>query len=191
MKVVLGLGNPGPKYAVTRHNVGWMVLDHLADVWRFEGWRRDGDSFTASGLIGTTPVRLVKPQTYYNLTGQALKPFLRRAGFDATRDLLAIGDDVNLPVGTFRFRASGSSGGSNGLRSIEGTLGHQQYARLRVGIAPNDEHRRIGDLADFVLSPLGKLDAQDIQALYPRIVRTVERWLSDGPEAAVVEAGRN
>ena len=97
MKVILGLGNPGKEYEATRHNVGWWVLDHLADVWRFDGWRRDGD---------------------------ALRPFLRRPFWAPMTDLLVVCDDVALPVGTFRIRPQGSAGGSNGLKSIEATLRH-------------------------------------------------------------------
>ena len=125
MKVILGLGNPGERYEATRHNVGWWVLDHLADVWRFDGWRPDGDAITATGQVGPHKVRLVKPQTYYNLSGAALRPFLRRPFWAPMTDLLVVCDDVALPVGRFRLRPKGSAGGSNGLRSIERTLATQ------------------------------------------------------------------
>ena len=81
MKIVMGLGNPGPEYERTRHNVGWWVVDHLADVWRFEGWKKDRDSRVASGSVSDRRVRLLKPQTYMNLSGAALRPYLRREGF--------------------------------------------------------------------------------------------------------------
>src|SRR4029077_17453353 len=134
MKVIVGLGNPGKEYERTRHNVGWWVLDHLADVWRFDGWRRDGDARVVSGHVASEQVRLVKPQTYMNLSGAVLRPYLRRAGWSPQHDLLVILDEAALPLGSFRFRARGSSAGHNGLKSIEGALGHQDYARLRIGI---------------------------------------------------------
>jgi peptidyl-tRNA hydrolase, PTH1 family len=185
MKVILGLGNPGPEYERTRHNVGWMVLDHLADVWHFDGWRKDGEARTATGRVGAFQVRLVKPQTYYNLSGTVLRPWLRRPFWSAKTDLLVIADDVALPVGSFRLRARGSAGGSNGLKSIEGTLKSQDYPRLRVGTRPADERRDVGRLSDFVLSPFGKLEEAEVRALFPTITDAVELWLREGIELAM------
>src|SRR6185503_9085364 len=104
MKVIVGMGNPGPEYERTRHNVGWWVLDHLADVWRFEGWKKDSESRVATGSVGGQRIRLVKPQTYMNLSGAALRPYLRREGWKPASDLLIIIDEVALPVGSFRIR---------------------------------------------------------------------------------------
>lgn len=180
MKVLLGLGNPGREYEATRHNVGWWVLDHLADVWRFDGWRTSGDALVATGLVGPTKVRLVKPQTYYNLSGAVLKPYLRQPFWAPATDLLVVCDDVALPVGRYRLRPQGSAGGSNGLRSIERTLGSQNYPRLRIGTRPVDEQREIGNLADFVLSPFDTLERQEILALMPKLVDACETWLREG-----------
>jgi PTH1 family peptidyl-tRNA hydrolase len=188
LKVILGLGNPGPEYDRTRHNVGWMVLDHLADVWHFDSWRRDGDAKTATGRVGPYHVRLVKPQTYYNLSGTVLRPWLRRPFWSAKTDLLVIADDVALPVGTMRLRARGSAGGSNGLKSIEGALKSQEYARLRLGTRPVDERREIGKLSDFVLSPFGKAEEKEVRALFPRLVEAVEIWMKEGVEKAMNRA---
>ena len=181
MKVIVGLGNPGKEYERTRHNVGWWVLDHLADVWRFEGWRRDGEARVVSGHVGGAPVRLVKPQTYMNLSGAVLRPYLRRAGWSPQQDLMVILDEAALPLGTIRFRARGSSAGHNGLKSIEGALGHQDYARLRIGIAPPSNRRR-GDLADYVLSEFGKSDAKVVDELMPTFVEAMEAWIKEGIE---------
>ena len=185
MKVVLGLGNPGRAYELTRHNVGWWVLDHLADVWRVDAWRRDGEALTTTGQVGVHKVRLVKPQTYMNLSGAVLRTYTRRPFWSAATDLLVIVDDVALPVGRYRLRARGSAGGHNGLKSIEGALGSQDYPRLRIGIAPNEEHRRVGQLADFVLAPFGKLERQEILDLMPRFEDAVTIWLKDGIEPAM------
>ena len=181
MKVIVGLGNPGKDYERTRHNVGWWILDHLADVWHFDGWRRDGEARVTSGHVGDASVRLVKPQTYVNLSGAVLRPYLRRAGWSPQHDLLVVLDEVALSLGAFRFRARGSSAGHNGLKSIEGALGHQDYARLRVGIGPPAGRNR-GDLADYVLSDFGKSDAAVVKELMPTFVEGIESWIKEGIE---------
>jgi peptidyl-tRNA hydrolase, PTH1 family len=185
LKVIVGLGNPGREYELTRHNVGWMVVDHLADVWHFDGWRRDGDSFVSAGRTQGTAVRLVKPQTFMNLSGAALRPYLRRPTFDPAQDLLVVVDDAALPLGRLRLRASGSAGGHNGLKSVEAEVGSQAYARARIGVAPSDPRRRDSDLADFVLSPFGKSERAEVLEQMPRITAAVETWLSEGIDRAM------
>jgi PTH1 family peptidyl-tRNA hydrolase len=179
VKVILGLGNPGKEYERTRHNVGWWVIDHLADVWRFEGWKKDGDARVVSGTVGRTKVRLIKPLTYMNLSGAVLRPYLRRPFWAASKDLLVVVDEVALPLGRYRFRAKGSAGGHNGLKSIEGAISSQEYARLRIGIHPGDE-RTVGDLSDFVLDNFGKAEATTVRELLPTLTQGVELWLTDG-----------
>jgi PTH1 family peptidyl-tRNA hydrolase len=185
LKVIVGLGNPGRAYARTRHNVGWWVVDRLADVWHFDGWRKDGSSVIASGRVDAIPVRLVKPQTYMNLSGAALIPYLRRPTFSAATDLFVIVDDVALPVGRYRLRARGSHGGHNGLRSIEQEMGSREYARLRIGVAPEDPERSVGDLADFVLSDFGTTERETVVALMPTFVAATETWLREGIDRAM------
>ncbi|MEX2180236.1 MAG: aminoacyl-tRNA hydrolase [Gemmatimonadaceae bacterium] len=185
MKIVLGLGNPGPEYERTRHNVGWWVVDHLADVWRFGSWKKDGQARVASGTVNGHRVRLVKPLTYMNLSGAVLRPYLRRDGWSAMRDLLVVVDEVALPVGSFRIRAGGSAGGHNGLKSVEGALGTQEYARLRLGVGPEDPSRRRGDLADYVLSPFGKHEESLVRERIPELTELAELWLTDGAHAAM------
>lgn len=185
MKIVMGLGNPGPDYEQTRHNVGWWVVDHLADVWRFDGWKKDGQALVSAGSVGGTRVKLVKPLTYMNLSGAVLRPWMRRESWSNARDLLVVVDEVALPVGTFRIRARGSAGGHNGLKSIEGTLGSQDYARLRVGVGPDDPSRRRGDLAEYVLSNFGKREAGTVRDLMPDLAELVECWLREGAETAM------
>jgi len=180
VKVILGLGNPGREYEGTRHNVGWMVLDHLADVWHFGGWRRDGEALTSSGNVGGVATRLVKPLTYMNLSGQVLKPWLRRPFWAAPKDLLVVVDEVAIPLGTFRLRASGSAGGHNGLKSIEHHLKSRDYPRLRVGIGPADERREVGDLSDFVLGAFGKSEREVVDAQLPALRAAVESFIADG-----------
>lgn len=186
MKIVVGLGNPGKKYEFTRHNVGWWVLDHLADVWRFDGWRSDGDAMVADGRVGESRVRLVKPQTFMNLSGVAIRPYMRRLGWAGLQDLLVIVDDVAIPLGTWRLRAAGSAGGHNGLKSIEATLGTKDYARLRVGILPpTDGQRQVGDLADFVLDRFGSDEAEVVTGLLPRLAEVTDVWVRHGIQRAM------
>lgn len=185
MKVILGLGNPGPEYAGTRHNVGWWVLDHLADAWRCEGWRKDGEAMTASCTIDGVKARLVKPLTFMNLSGAVLRPWLRRPFWAAANDLLVVSDEVQLEVGTYRFRPRGSAGGHNGLKSIEQALGGQEYARLRVGVGPNDPQRRVGDLADYVLDEFGKQERETVRAILPEFEKALRQWTAEGIEVVM------
>jgi peptidyl-tRNA hydrolase, PTH1 family len=185
VKVIVGLGNPGREYALTRHNVGWWVVDHLAAVWGFDRWRHDGDALVATAVQRGTTTRLVKPQTYMNLSGAALRPYLRRATWNPAADLLVIVDDVALPVGRFRLRAAGSSGGHNGLKSIEAALGSREYPRLRVGIKPIAEHHEVGALVDFVLDTFAKDERAAVLALMPALVDAADRFLREGVVAAM------
>lgn len=185
MKLVVGLGNPGKKYEHTRHNVGWWVIDHLADVWHCDPWRKDGEALVADGRRGVHRVRLVKPQTYMNLSGAVLRPYLRRETWSATSDLLIVVDEVALPLGRYRLRANGSAGGHNGLKSIEAAVGGQAYARLRIGIRPADDARDVGVLSDFVLDKFGKAERETVLGLLPELTALVEMWSADGVLAAM------
>ena len=178
MKVILGLGNPGKEYEHTRHNVGWWLTDYLADRWGFDGWKKDGQARLAQGhLQGVKEtVRLIKPQTYMNLSGGTLVQYARRPFWSATTDLIVLVDDVAIPVGTWRLRAEGGAGGHNGLKSIQQALGSQQYPRLRIGVGDPDRAPG-GPLKDFVLGALGKRDAESIRELLPVMADAVEAWV--------------
>jgi PTH1 family peptidyl-tRNA hydrolase len=190
MKVIVGLGNPGREYEGTRHNVGWWLVERLAARWNLDGWRRDGDSLSASGTVAGKRVRLMKPQTYMNLSGAALRPVLKREGFNPAEDLLVVVDEVAVPVGEYRLKPFGSPGGHNGLKSVEAQLKSPKYPRLRIGIRPVDERRTIGDLADFVLHPMPRDERELVEALFPRMEQAVELWLTQGTDKAVSTMGR-
>jgi peptidyl-tRNA hydrolase, PTH1 family len=182
LKAVVGLGNPGAQYAATRHNVGWWLLDALLESWQLGRFKREGTAAVAAGKVGEHSVRLIKPQTYMNRSGAALGPLLRLNAFQPSRDLLVVVDDVALEPGRIRFRPSGSAGGHNGLRSIENTLGSQEYPRLRIGVggAPAG-----ADLAAWVLSPPGEIEWGQIEERFPDMVQCVEYWMNEGIEAAM------
>ena len=190
MKLIVGLGNPGKEYADTRHNVGWWVVDHLAGVWRFGGWKKDQNAMVSDGRVAGQRVRLVKPQTYMNLSGGILRPYLRRETWTASKDLLIIVDEVALPVGRFRLRGKGSAGGHNGLKSIEAAVGNQEYARLRIGVGPAEDRQRTTNLSDYVLGRMGKGEKKEVEALFPDLVGQTESWIQDGVELAMSRFNR-
>ena len=185
MKVIVGLGNPGREYERTRHNVGWWVVDHLADVWRFDGWKKDGEARVASGTVHGTRVRLVKPQTYMNLSGEVLRPYLRRPFFAIRNDLLVVVDEVAFPVGRYRFREKGSAGGHNGLKSVEHHLATQEYCRLRIGVGPPEGYERAATLSDYVLGAMGKAEATAVRELLPEFTEAIELWIAEGMKAVM------
>ena len=133
----------------------------------------------------------MKPQTYYNLSGAALAPYLRRPFWAPMTDLLVVCDDVALPVGRFRLRPKGSAGGSNGLKSIERALGTQEYPRLRIGTRPPEVEQVSGDLADFVLSPFDAIERAEVRELFPRIADACEAVLREGVVAAMNKFNSN
>ena len=175
MRAVVGLGNPGPEYAATRHNAGFLLADAVAAHWQLPPFRRAERARATEGSVAGVPVRVLKPTTFMNRSGAALASLRVDPAFDATRDLLILVDDFQIPLGTFRFRPDGSAGGHNGLKSIEGALQSQQYARIRVGVGPLPEG--IGDWADYVLAPFEPEQMEEVDALMPQMIEAVEKWL--------------
>lgn len=186
MKVILGLGNPGKEYEHTRHNVGWWLVDHLAERWGFDTWKRDGQARVAQGQLPGLKeiVRLVKPQTYMNLSGGTLVQYARRPYWSAANDLLVLVDEVAIPAGSWRLRAEGGAGGHNGLKSVQQALGTQQYPRLRIGVG-DPERPPGGPLTDFVLGAVGKRDGEAIRGLFPAMEEACDAWVRSGIKAAL------
>ena len=182
MKIIVGLGNPGPEYDATRHNVGWWMVDRLSHDWRFGAFRRDGPALRSKGVVGEKDVVLLKPTTWMNRSGLALRFLQDLEEFDPAQDLLVVVDDAALDVGRVRFRPSGSPGGHNGLKSVSGALRTNEYPRLRIGVgrAPEDV-----DLVDWVLSPMPEEEEEVVVGLLPELTRAVEVWLEEGTEAAM------
>jgi len=176
LRAVVGLGNPGPEYAATRHNAGFLLADALAAHWQFPPFRRAERARATEGSIAGTPVRILKPTTFMNRSGAALASLRADPTFTPERDLLILVDDFQIPLGTFRFRAEGSAGGHNGLKSIEGALQSQQYARLRIGVGPLPDGT--GDWADYVLAPFDPEQRDEVEGLMPQMIETVEQWLN-------------
>jgi peptidyl-tRNA hydrolase, PTH1 family len=182
LKVIVGLGNPGREYAQTRHNAGWWVLDALAEQWRLGVFRHDKQSAVATGRYEPHYVRLIKPLTFMNRSGSVLLPIARMNAVDVKRDLLVLVDDVALEPGVIRFRATGSPGGHNGLKSVEQALATKDYPRLRIGVGAKPPQM---DLASWVLAPPGKADRQAILERIPDMISGIELWMDQGIEAAM------
>jgi peptidyl-tRNA hydrolase, PTH1 family len=179
LKLVVGLGNPGSQYAGTRHNVGWLVLDRLAERagWSGRGRRRDSSN-VATGRYGGLDLTLVKPQTWMNESGIAVRKVLARERVPLS-DLLIVADDFALPFGKLRFRESGSHGGHNGLRSIIEELGTEKFSRLRVGIGDPVRNARDHVLSRFEPDEVGRLDE-----LLDAAADGVEAWAREGTSKA-------
>lgn len=187
MKVICGLGNPGPEYEATRHNVGWWVVEALRRAWSFPAFQVRGIARFSDGERTDQRVVLVEPLTYMNRSGAAVAPLPGLGGFDVGRDLLVVVDDVNLEIGRTRLRPAGSAGGHNGLASVEASLGTQVYARLRIGVGAQQPGE---SLSDWVLSPMPPDDEERVRGLLPELVTCVESWLDQGAEVAMQRCNR-
>lgn len=179
MKVVVGLGNPGQQYAGTRHNAGWLVADKLAERagWTGRGRPRDS-SMVLMGRYRGLDLTLVKPLTYMNESGKAVRKVLARE-HAPLNDLLVVADDFALPFGKLRFREGGGPGGHNGLRSIIDELGTEKFSRLRVGIGEPDR-----GAVDHVLTKFGPDERQRLDELLDAAADAVEAWARDGTSKA-------
>ena len=153
MKLIVGLGNPGTEYEATRHNVGWMVVDAFAKKFRIALDRHEKNAMTGEGRVAGGSVKLARPLTYMNLSGDAVK-LLVGAYLDSTEDLIVVYDDIDLPTGKLRIRSEGSAGTHNGMRSIVSSLATERFPRLRFGVRGADYEDARG-LRDYVLEGFG------------------------------------
>lgn len=181
-KVVVGLGNPGPEYDETRHNVGWWVVDRFAYDHDFEPFSRRAKRLESGRDVRGRAILLVKPRTYMNRSGLALTTLWRIDGFEVEDDLLVVTDDANLDVGRVRFRPGGGAGGHNGLKSVTGVLGTNGYARLRIGVGTVPPGV---DLSDWVLSAMPAQDEDRIIEMLPELSEAVAVWADEGVAVAM------
>ena len=177
--LVVGLGNPGSKYALTRHNAGFIAVDALAERWGVRDWQRKGEARYA--IDRSRNAILVKPQSYMNLSGP---PALGLATFYKVPPprILVIVDDLDLPFGTLRIRQRGGSAGHNGMESILGALGTDEFTRLRLGIAPE---RKVPDGADYVLSPVRRSQEKLVDEMLDKAAAAVEVMMAEGVAEAM------
>jgi PTH1 family peptidyl-tRNA hydrolase len=187
--LIVGLGNPGKEYEWSRHNLGFMLIDKLSSDTRIAIKRRECQSLVGRGEIEGCAVKLVKPQTYMNLSGEAIACLLtkhRLAGLG--ENLIVISDDLALPFGKIRIRARGSAGGHNGLKSIIGAVGTNEFTRLRIGIQP--EHP-LSDSKRFVLDSFPGSAKPEVEKILDRSAEALHAILRDGVLKAMTEYNSN
>ena len=177
--VIVGLGNPGPKYAGTRHNAGFMCIDRLAERAGISLNDKRRAALLGEGRLSGKRIVLVKPRTFMNVSGEAVRYAMDRYRVRADSVLIVL-DDLDLPLGRIRMRASGGSGGHNGLNSINAALGTQDYARLRIGIG-----RPQGETVGYVLGAFTPEEAPDAEAAIARAADAAEAWLTQGVNYAM------
>jgi peptidyl-tRNA hydrolase, PTH1 family len=180
MKVVVGLGNPGSRYAGTRHNVGFAVLDILAQGPRPARWQNRFQAQVCELTEDTTKVLLVKPDTFMNLSGRCVRQVVDFYQLPL-EELLIVCDDVNLPLGKLRFRSRGTHGGHNGLRDIQSHLGTTHYSRLRIGVGAPDEKEMI----DHVLGRFRPAEKAVMDEAVETAAQAVLVWVAQGVEVCM------
>jgi peptidyl-tRNA hydrolase, PTH1 family len=194
--LVVGLGNPGPEYFWTPHNAGFMAVDRIAVQEGVAVQNRRCRAVTATCRIAGREVILAKPETYMNLSGASVAALVREYEADPSQDLLVIYDELDLPLGTLKIKERGSPAGHNGARSVTGSLGTQEWLRLRIGVGPDlppeaiaaGLSRRGGK--DYLLSPMGKRDLTVLDEVLDRVATATRRILEAGPAAAMNEFNR-
>jgi len=186
MKLIVGLGNPGFEYENTRHNAGFKAVERLADEFGFGPFQlvAKHKAEIAEGNIGDEKAILAKPQTFMNLSGQAVRTLTQFYKVEPS-DLIVLFDDVAIPIGTLRIRPDGSAGGHNGMKSIIQELGGQSFPRVRLGIEPKQPSRI--PLEDYVLGKFTKHEAELMQENLEKIPAVVKTIISDGVEKAMCE----
>jgi PTH1 family peptidyl-tRNA hydrolase len=173
VKLIVGLGNPGREYADTRHNIGFKVVDVIGDRLGLQ-WRKDHDVVFAKSF-GETPFLVLKPQTFMNRSGYAVSRFAGYHNVDPS-ELLVVVDDVDLPLGRIRVRASGSPGTHNGLKSVVEQLGTREFPRMRLGVGRGDARR---DLADYVLATFDAAEQAEVDALIARAADAAQMFVAE------------
>ncbi len=182
MKLIIGLGNPGIEYQFTPHNLGFLTIDRIAGSLGVEVRNRQCRALTARAEIAGQAVLLAKPETFMNLSGLSVRELVAEYQVDAKSDLIVIYDELDFSLGTIRIRQRGSSAGHNGMESILGALGSDEFLRIRLGIAPN---RKIADTIKFVLTPFRKAQLKLVDEVLDSAAEAVEMILKDGPAAAM------
>jgi PTH1 family peptidyl-tRNA hydrolase len=186
MRLIVGLGNPGPEYAWTPHNLGFLALDRLAELAGARIERPEAKSFLGRGRLAGHEIVLAKPQTYMNVSGLAVRDLLAR--FECgPADLIVIFDDVALPWGMIRVRERGTAGGHNGMKSIIGALGSMDFPRVRLGVQP--EHP-LKDLAAYVLRPMRRALLESAAEMVDAAAEAVQVILTDGVGRAMTRYNR-
>ena len=182
MKLIVGLGNPGIEYQFTPHNLGFLVVDRIAEQCKVDVRNRHSRALTARAVIANQPVLLAKPETYMNLSGMSVRELVSEYEVKPESDLVVIYDELDLPLGSIRVRQRGSSAGHNGMQSILGALGTQEVMRIRLGIAVE---QRTSNGAKYVLAPFRKSQYKVVDEVLDTAAAAVNVILTEGIAAAM------
>jgi PTH1 family peptidyl-tRNA hydrolase len=182
VKLIVGLGNPGIEYQFTPHNLGFLTIDCLASDLGIEVRNRQCRALTARARIGQHEVLLAKPETFMNLSGMSVRDLVAKNDIRPEADLIVIYDELDLPWGSVRIRQRGSSAGHNGMESVIGSLGTQEFLRIRLGIAPD---KPVRDGASYVLAPFRKAQLKMVNEVVETAADAVRVILKDGAAAAM------
>jgi peptidyl-tRNA hydrolase, PTH1 family len=182
VKLIVGLGNPGIEYQFSPHNLGFLAIDRIAASLRVEVRNRQCRAWTARALIGDQAVLLAKPETFMNLSGVSVRELVEEYDAKPDSDLIVIQDELDFPLGTLRIHRRRSSAGHNGIESIIGALGTQDFLRIRIGVAPE---RKVGDGATYLLAPMRKPELAIVDGMLDTAEEAVKVILKEGPAAAM------
>lgn len=182
MYIIVGLGNPGREYQNTRHNIGFQVINAIAEKNNISVKEKKYKALIGKGLVAGQKVLLVKPQTYMNLSGESVREVIDYYKIDEKEELIVISDDISLDVGQIRIRKKGSAGGHNGLKNIILHLGHDQFERIKMGVGEKPQGY---DLADYVLGHFTQLEQKILQDSIVRASQAVETIMTDGVDQAM------
>ena len=182
MKLIVGLGNPGDEYMLTPHNIGFLVVDRIASERGVEIRNRQCRALTVRMQVGDESVLLAKPETYMNLSGMSVRELVAEYEAKPESDLIVIQDELDFPLGTLRIHTRRSSAGHNGIESIIGALGTQDFLRIRIGVAPE---RKVEDGQSYLLSPFRKADLAVVVGILDTAAAAVQVILTEGPAAAM------
>jgi PTH1 family peptidyl-tRNA hydrolase len=192
MKLIVGLGNPGPEYAFTPHNAGFLAIDRIAAICDVQISNRRGRALTARTKLAGHDVLLAKPETFMNLSGLSVAALLQDLETDV-EDLIVLYDELAIPLGTLRIRERGSAGGHNGVKSISGVLGTEEWIRVRIGVGkpPLESGREVkAGGTGYLLAPMRKTELAVLDEVLDQAVRAVEAVLTKGVSAAMNEFNR-
>jgi PTH1 family peptidyl-tRNA hydrolase len=182
VKLIVGLGNPGIEYQFTPHNLGFLAVDRIASALGVDVRNRQCRALTARAVIGDETVLLAKPETYMNLSGTSVRELVQRHDARPESDLIVIQDELDFPLGTLRIHTRRSSAGHNGIESIIGALGTQDFLRIRIGVAPD---HKVEDGQRYLLAPLRKPELKVVDAMLDTAEEAVKVILKEGPAAAM------
>ena len=187
MKLIVGLGNPGPQYEFTPHNLGFLVVEWLADELKVDVRNRQCRALTARTTIGDEPVVLAKPETFMNLSGDAVRCLVEKLELTPESDLIVVQDELDFPFGTLRVQRNRNSAGHNGIESIIDSIGTKDFVRIRIGVAP--EHA-VRDGKEYLLAPLSKARLKAISLVVEEAAAAAEMIVKEGAAAAMQRFNR-